>query len=307
MKKNILIFVLLLLSSTVWGASGYGGGGLRPHDHSATSQGNRQNQAPLKPRSGDDGAGTLWSAVEAYAGNSTSKWGLDVLNADYAFDTHGVRIRAAAGKIGNLRFANDSGTPRWTIKKTDTAESGSNAGSNLQFLPHSDAGTGQSFYVEINRATGALSSTKPCATGYTRVTPNYCATTGAPQVVVNAMGPSAACTQSLALTNVTDAKGIYARSLAAIVSTNALGLKIGAISLFGPSDTGCTGGVGAGVDSAITRVREEVAVVAGTSLVEAHGKEHILATSTTGRFYYNEPGVMTTGSTVSVIVLGYFD
>lgn len=121
-------------------SSGIVSAGLTQHDHASTTSGNKPNQAPLKPVAGDDGAGTLWSAVEAYAGNNSSKWGMDVLNVDYGFDTHGVRVRAAAGKIGNFRFATNTTVARWTIKKTDTAEGGSDAGSDMDFQAHADTG-----------------------------------------------------------------------------------------------------------------------------------------------------------------------
>lgn len=62
------------------------------------------------------------------------------------YDCHGVLINtyadapASLNKIGNFRFSLNSST-RWTIKKDDTAETGSNAGSDMTFQAHNDAGS----------------------------------------------------------------------------------------------------------------------------------------------------------------------
>lgn len=61
-------------------------------------------------------------------------------------DNHGVVINVrptapgTTNYIGNVRFS-VNGTPRWTLKKTEAVESGSNAGSNFELLPSSDAGS----------------------------------------------------------------------------------------------------------------------------------------------------------------------
>lgn len=229
MRTKYFIFALSFLLSASAHASGMSN--LRAHDHSSAAQGARPLQAPLKPKAANDGAGTYWSAIESSAGSSAAEWGIDILNTNYAFDTHGMRIRAAAGKIANFRFSTDAAAARWTIKKTDAAESGSNAGSNLQFLPHQDNGTAQSFYIEINRATGALSSTKACDAGYTRRSPNYCSRDAATFTT-----QSASCT---AVTKPTGALMVdYDIILAARSENSAGGPRTALLSFY--SDSGCT-------------------------------------------------------------------
>lgn len=53
----------------------------------------------------------------------------------------------------DLRTAN---VGRWSILKSSDAETGSNAGGNLQIVRRSDAGSGLGIPVEINRATGII-------------------------------------------------------------------------------------------------------------------------------------------------------
>lgn len=70
-------------------------------------------------------------------------------------DAH-IFIRASAGSDRTLRYYTGS-SPRWVLKSTNEAESGSNSGSNFQFARYSDAGTYIDSPLIINRSTGLVS------------------------------------------------------------------------------------------------------------------------------------------------------
>jgi hypothetical protein len=105
------------------------------HNHSSATEGG----TALAP-SGVVCAGQI-SAIEAGAGG----FAYTAQPSGVMSDTHGLRVNvkpAAPGTtnyIGNIRYTvND--LSRWTIKKQNDLESGSDAGSSLYFAPHADAG-----------------------------------------------------------------------------------------------------------------------------------------------------------------------
>lgn len=130
-----------------------------------------QQMVGLHDHSGaDSGGGTLNPASVASSGTVSAVqtgtvFGGFAFNANTAenTDNHGVIVNvrptdpAATNNIGNMRFS-VNGLTRWTIRKTNTVESGSNAGSDLDFQPHADNGAalGASFNAFIERATGRL-------------------------------------------------------------------------------------------------------------------------------------------------------
>lgn len=64
-----------------------------------------------------------------------------------------VSVNGAASTTRSLAF-NTAGVNRWILQVDSTAESGSNAGSNLNILGRTDAGGGLGTWVSIKRATG---------------------------------------------------------------------------------------------------------------------------------------------------------
>jgi hypothetical protein len=73
-----------------------------------------------------------------------------------ALQTHGpVDIYGAPGTDRALYFTSN-GSPRWQFKATAEAETGSNAGSNLEWHRYSDASGDLGSCLTVNRATGTL-------------------------------------------------------------------------------------------------------------------------------------------------------
>ena len=62
---------------------------------------------------------------------------------------------ANAGVSTDVRLRS-GGNERWIIQKTNEAESGSNAGSNFRLYRRADNGSGLSYPITINRATGKI-------------------------------------------------------------------------------------------------------------------------------------------------------
>lgn len=59
------------------------------------------------------------------------------------------------GKTSDVRLRANN-TERWIIQRTNDAESGSNAGSNFRLYRRADDGSGLSYPITINRATGRI-------------------------------------------------------------------------------------------------------------------------------------------------------
>jgi hypothetical protein len=95
---------------------------------------------------------------------------------------------ANAGVSTDVRLRS-GGNERWIIQKTNEAESGSNAGSNFRLYRRADNGTGLSYPITINRATGKFTLGDVGSTAgleFGSNGPRIMAGTGSPESVVSA-------------------------------------------------------------------------------------------------------------------------
>lgn len=169
---------------------------------------------------------------------------------------------------------------------------------------HADNNTGGSALTPATIAlSGTLSSTKACAAGYVRVGPNLCLTLN-PQGI-GSVTPSLGCTQSTALTGVTDAKAVLLNLTSNLFSTNAVGLKKIGVIFFEPTDNLCAANGGLGVTSNLFW-HYEFAATAATQ-IQKSTISRVLESDSSGRFYYTEIGTGTAGSSVGMGIAGYFD
>lgn len=83
--------------------------------------------------------------------------GIKTFGANTATNSQ-IVLNGAAGNSRNFWF-DTAGVSRWAILADSTAESGSNAGSNLDIARMSDAGTLIDYPFSINRATGTITTT----------------------------------------------------------------------------------------------------------------------------------------------------
>jgi hypothetical protein len=122
--------------------------------------------------------GTLWTSIDTAgffdhrarmrvrgdaSGSSAFDVGTDTAGAQF------MRFNTAAGNARDIQFSS-AGTRRWAIRAEATSESGSDAGTNLQIISYTDAGSAKTTIVDVNRATGkvtlaGLLSTLASATG----------------------------------------------------------------------------------------------------------------------------------------------
>lgn len=144
----------------------------------------------------------------------------------------------------------------------------------------------------------SLLSTKAAAPGFVRVTPNFCALDGS-IVSPSTFSTSAACLLTNAVTGLSDAKAVLARSTIKIVSANAVGQRFSQTSFYPPSDSTC-----ALISIAVHRADgyEFVALTAGT-LMYAFDASFILPCTSSGQVRVKR----ITGPDLNVAILGYFD
>lgn len=145
--------------------------------------------------------------------------------------------------------------------------------------------------------SGTLASTKACASGFTRVSPNFCLRDNTGSVAVFSQSATG-CVLSTAL-SASDVKAVLLRITQDVVSTNLVSLKVASVRIYAVGDTTCAGANYVELDA---NIHEAVAVAAGTPLLrrESH---HIVRTSSTGVF----PVQWVSGGTVAGTVDGYFD
>jgi hypothetical protein len=108
--------------------------------------------------------GTLWTSIDTAgffdhrarmrvrgdaSGSSALDVGTDTATAQF------MRFNTAAGNARDIQYAS-AGVRRWAIRAEATSESGSDAGSNLQIISYTDAGTAKTTIVDVNRATGVV-------------------------------------------------------------------------------------------------------------------------------------------------------
>lgn len=147
--------------------------------------------------------------------------------------------------------------------------------------------------------TNTLTSTKSCASGYTRIGPNYCKK-DVPIGVVTISGTT--CTQTTALSGVSDAKAIDLSFKIYVEAANAVSARTNAISAYLPTDTTCAASTTA---ARFATVYEHVAVAAGTTISISYQTATVMS-DTSGRTY-----VMSSSATASqpvyIYVEGYHD
>jgi hypothetical protein len=105
-------------------------------------------------RIASDNLVTLTGALTAEGNISTTGGALFVDRIGDAANAFSY-IRADTGFLSEFQYTTGS-SARWGIRKTATAESGSNAGSNLQFVNYDDSGVSLGAPFQITRSTGAV-------------------------------------------------------------------------------------------------------------------------------------------------------
>ncbi|MFI9803821.1 glycosyl hydrolase family 28-related protein [Streptomyces sp. NPDC052301] len=93
------------------------------------------------------------AAVVRHSGVTAGTHGDTGITWDKA-DTH--MISGAAGTSRDLQFWSRGKNRRWTLRTTDTAESGTGDGSDLALIRHGDDGTALDTPLSIRRATGRI-------------------------------------------------------------------------------------------------------------------------------------------------------
>lgn len=222
---------------------------------------------------------------------------------------------------------------RWNIRKNFDLETGipANNGSNFEILSFNDDGGHLGYPLTINRATGKVTlgaptqagslsvvsgadpfgtiddgsitlagnliSTKACATGYKRIGPNFCLSTGVP-VVVWTRGANS-CTKSNALTGVTNAKAVMFEATLEMLSKNVVAQSVSYMQVYAETDATCAGPI---LRAPYASMMEFVAMTAGT-VIGYNTQDIIAATNATGNLY---TGWMS-GGTHSLKAIGYYD
>ena len=169
---------------------------------------------------------------------------------------------------------------------------------------HSSAAQGGSALVPSSVAvTGASSSTKACASGYTRITPNYCKIL-ATGIILQLATNSTACVQSTSLSGVANAKGIHVFVTIRHVAGNSIAQRYASVTFYRPTDTACTGTYTAyGQAGYYEYVAKAVDAILGDSLMP-----FVLESDTSGRFYAKTLDIVGAGANNHIVsVLGYFD
>lgn len=104
------------------------------------------------------GAGDIWVNVtgDTMSGNLLIQKATATLTVEATGSTNATMVfDSPAGNQSQLNF-NSSGTARWIFLKNNTAESGSNAGSDFALLRRTDAGGSLGTPIFIERATGFI-------------------------------------------------------------------------------------------------------------------------------------------------------
>lgn len=167
---------------------------------------------------------------------------------------------------------------------------------------HADANTGGATLdpTAVHMA-GTLDSTKPCASGYIRVLPNYCAIDGGPPTAVATLTAFVGCTQTTALAGVTDAKAVYFQLQHSMKSANSIGIRLVSGNFYDALDNTCSLGTVLPFTSRVYEWNATAATNIGTA-----DDYVIVRTDANGRanYTYSAPS---TGSQTVIYVLGYFD
>lgn len=155
---------------------------------------------------------------------------------------------------------------------------------------HSDANTGGGTLT----LSGTLSSTKACATGFTRVTPNFCQADA-----VGSASSVGACALNNAIAGASDVKAVLFRVESVLVTANSVALRTALLVTYAPTDTTCTTAL---INQDWT-AREEVAAAATT--LSRNVGFFISRTNTSGQTYH--AATRCASCTVSLFIAGYLD
>lgn len=147
--------------------------------------------------------------------------------------------------------------------------------------------------------TGTLSSTKACATGYTRTLPNYCAANAAVTVSVTT---DSVCNQTAAISGVTDARAVNV-SIRGDLWGSALANTVRSILFrsFGATNSTCAGNEPVEIQYSLL----EVSATSGFIGNAVFNK--IIRTSSSGRSYYIASKCAAANCALLFFVEGYFD
>lgn len=151
--------------------------------------------------------------------------------------------------------------------------------------------------------SGTVSSTKACASGFVRVGPNYCRYTGGIYNIFTAT-TTTACTQSPAITGVSDAAAIVLELKATVSSANAIAQRQSLSNIFHDGNTTCS--LTSDYRKAGTQMREFAAVATGT-IFHTSSAEYTVKSNATGRFWYTATIDGGANSSVVAVLAGYYD
>lgn len=167
---------------------------------------------------------------------------------------------------------------------------------------HTDANTGGGDLA----VSGTVSSTKACASEYTRMGPNFCAAFSLSSPAGNAWGDAVACTarSPTASTIPADAKAIVIQLNWQALSANAIAIRDNTVEFY--SDAACT--ATSNVEYSRFSVREFAAVAAGT--VIGRTSDHVIVPlGATNTFYTKQANAGGNGNAdvADYAIYGYFD
>lgn len=102
-----------------------------------------------------DVAGSASARIARWNSNGQYVSGNVQVGGDVDAVDRAVRVNAAAGQVRTVSFQT-GGVDRWLLMATSDAESGSDAGSNLELRSRTDAGGSKTTVVRFNRQTGVI-------------------------------------------------------------------------------------------------------------------------------------------------------
>lgn len=205
----------------------------------------------------------------------------------------GIWITNGMSYNGTNWIAEDTNVGRISISSTNG------------FILSFDSGltNGSSFTPTIKlivKPDGTIISYKPCAAGYTRITPNFCKRNGGTVNVASATY-STSCLISTGLEGVTDAKAVLITASLAVFSGNALALRSNDLFFYNASDTGCS----TLLDVAKAVTRESASCL--DCVLSSYYSTHVLLTNTSGQYRYRVTNAPPVAAAQEHYIIGYFD
>ncbi len=297
MMKRVLLIIFLALPTLIASAGMNISAGNGPHTHAdANTGGSRLSPSHIEINA------LLPATTEPALGINGLFNGNSVIQVNENDDKTG-----ATNVLSSSLRLTRNGLQRWTITKHFAAETGSNVGSDLQILAINDAGTTTLFAWTFTRSTGAtsfpgtVSSAKACASGYSRLTPNFCKHNSSGSVVLT--NPGTTCTLSTALTGVSDAKAVDVLVTPALLAQNAVAAVAGSAQLFDQSSGTCAGNA---YDTLSWTAYEFVATAGAVPIFQTTSSAVHVPTNTTGQFRAKQAQASTI-LTTTYRVMGYYD